>query len=64
MFISNKKIPSKIVNRENKLSNSFTNTFEVLDIIGLRCFNLFVFDIFGHMSQRLLDVISIRDKMF
>jgi len=50
MVISNKRIPSRIIDRGNKLLSSFTDTFEVLDVIGLGHFNLFVFNIFGHVG--------------
>jgi len=64
MVVSNKKVPSRIINGGNKLLSSFTKTFKVLDVIGLRHFNLFVFDIFSHIGQRLVDVVGIRDKIF
>jgi len=64
MVVSNKRIPFRIINRGNKLLSSFTDTFKVLDVIRLGHFNLFVFDIFGHAGQRLLDVVGIRGKVF
>jgi len=64
MVVSNKRIPFRIIDRGNKLLSSFTDIFEVFDVIGLECFNLFVFDIFGHAGQRLLDIVGIRGKMF
>jgi len=64
MVVNNKRILSRIIDGENKLSSSFTNIFKVLDVIRLGHFNLFVFNIFGHTGQRLLNVVSIRDKVF
>ena len=61
MVVSNKRILSRIINGENKLLSSFTDIFKVLDVIGLGHFNLFVF---GHIGQRLLNVVGIRDKVF
>ena len=64
IVVSNKKIPSRIIDGENKLLSSFTDTFKILDVIGLGCFNLLIFDIFGHTDQRLLDVVGIKGKVF
>ena len=64
MIISNKRILFRIINEGNKLPNSFTNIFKALDVIGLGCFNFLVFDIYSHTSQRLLDIVGIRGKMF
>ena len=64
MIVSNKKILFRIIDGGNKLPSSFTNIFEVLDVIRLGRFNLFVFNIFDHTGQKLLNVVDIRGKVF
>ena len=49
VFISKKRIPSWIVDGQNKSPGSFTNAFEFLNVIGLACINFLVFNILGQV---------------
>ena len=63
MIISNEQVPPRIIDGQNKLPGSFTDTFKVLDVIGLRCVDLLVLYAFGYANHRLLEVSSIRGNV-
>ena len=64
VIVSNKGIPSSLINRRNEFSSHFPNIFKVFNVIGLGHFDFFDFDVSGHVDHRFPDAVSIRCEMF
>ena len=64
VLVSNEWVLYRVIDGQNKLLDSFTYTFKVLDVVRLRHVNLLVLYVFGYANHRLLEVSSIEEKMF
>jgi len=61
--VSNKRIPFRFIDSRKKFPDSFTNIFEILDVIEFGWINFFVFNVIGRTDKRLLDAIRVRRKI-
>ena len=48
IVVSDKRVLSGFIDGRNEIPSCFTNTFKVLNIVRLECFNFLVFDICSH----------------
>ena len=63
MTVSKEQVPFRAVKGEHEFSGGLAYTFEIINFIGLKWFDFFVFYIFGHADQRFLYIVRVRRKM-